>query len=193
MEVPMKTLLFGLAFLGFSATAALGDVTKDEVKALLRIGTSDAVIRSYVEAHRPVQPLSADDLRDLRAAGASDDLLVFLITPPVPPAAPSVTDSTGNPYGYEDYGTYYPSYSYPYPYYPNYDYYYPYYPYYYPGFGFSFVVPSHFHHDIHHDIHHSFVQHPLPRTQPGGSVTPPMHGNFGGQGGMGGHGGGGHH
>jgi len=183
----MKTLLFGLTLLGISATTALGDVTKDDVKALLRIGTSEAEIRSYVEAHRPVLPLSADDLRDLRAAGASDDLLVFLITPPVPPAVPPVTSA--DPYGYPyDYGySYYPPdcyYTYPY--------YYPSYPYpYYPGFGFSFVVPFHNHHDFHHDFHHDQFRHPLPPPHPGTHVptTPPAHGNPGGHTGMGGHGG----
>lgn len=183
----MKTLFFGLALLGFLANAALGDVTKDDVKALLRIGTSEAEIRSYVEAHRPVLPLSADDLRDLRAAGASDDLLVYLITPPVPPAVPPVTSSDS--YAYPDDDGY--SYSYP----PD-DYYYPdaYSPYpyyYYPGFGFSFVVPFHDHHDIHHDFHHDQFRHPPPSPHPGTHVrtTPVPHGNPGGAAGTGGHGG----
>jgi hypothetical protein len=185
----MKILLFGLALLGFSATTALGDVSKDDVKALLRIGTSEAEIRSYVEAHRPVLPLSADDLRDLRASGASDDLLVFLITPPVPPAVPPVPSSDPYPYPYDSYGysTYPPDYYYPYPYYS----YYPY-PYYYPWFGFSFVVPFHDHHDFHHDMHHDHFQHPLPPPHPGTHVpmAPVPHGNPAGHaGGMSGHGG----
>ncbi len=186
----MKTLLVGLALLGIPAPAALGDVSKDDVKELLRLGTPEEEIRSYVEARRPVLPLSADDLRHLRVSGASDALLVFLITPPVPPAVPPVTSSdlTLAPYGGgvgdEDYSGTPPVVGSPYdpdPYSP--------YPYDYPGFGFSFVVPFHDRHDAHHDFHHDPFRTPTPAPHPGGPVrtAPSVHGNTGGHAGMGGH------
>ena len=184
----MKILLSGLALLGLSAATALGDVTKDDVKALLRTQTSEAEVRSYVEAHRPVLPLSADDLRDLRASGASDDLLVFLITPPVPPAVPPVTSTGPSPYD-DAYSYSPPDYAYPY----SYSYPYSPYPYYYPGFGFSFVIPFHDHHDFHHDFRHDQFHPPVhPPPAPGAHVParPAPHGTPGGHpGGTGGHGG----
>ena len=88
----MFAFLAALLLTMIPGPGVLGDVTKDDVKNLLQIGTSEPGIRAYVEAHRPVVELSGDDLRDLRAAGASDDLLVFLISPPQPPAVPPVTE-----------------------------------------------------------------------------------------------------
>jgi hypothetical protein len=169
----MIPFLAALLLTPVPGSGVLADVSKDDVKNLLRIGTSEPGIRAYVESHRPVAELSGDDLRDLRAAGASDDLLVFLITPPQPPAAPPVTET----YPYET-----PEYPYTYSYPPDDDY--PYYssPYAFSP-GFTFVAPFHSH-PFHH--HGPFV-HPLPRCGHPSMAQPQAPHGFQGGGGHGGH------
>jgi hypothetical protein len=158
----MKRILLILVALLLSTAAASGDISKDDLKDLLRIGMSEGDIRTYVDAHRPVLPLSANDLTELRAAGASNELLQFLITPVETPEVPPVTDSYG--------GTVYPdpsSYSTPYyPYSPYY--YYPSYPYY--SFWYpTFVAPCYPTSYYHPYYYHPFV-HPAP--VPARSVAP---------------------
>lgn len=184
----MMTLLAALFLMPFLGSGVLPDVSKDDVKNLLQLGTSEQEIRAYVEAHRPVVELSGDDLRDLRAAGASDDLLVFLITPPQPPAVPPVTETS--PYETPAYPYETPEDNYPYNYPPDeytsddYPYPYTYYP------GFTVVVPFHSHGFHPHAplVHpHGPFVHPQPHPVHPSMAQPQAPHGFQGGGGHGGH------
>jgi hypothetical protein len=123
-----------LAFLSLLTTTP--DLTKEEVKRLVAAGISDDVIVEYVRKNGPVQPLTAQDLIDLRQANVSEKVLAAMLEP-----APSQAQESGTAYTttYDSYPWYYPSayfsfgyYAgpYAYPYYYRYPYYgYPYYRY----------------------------------------------------------------
>jgi len=149
----MKTIAMTIALLAGLPLALSAQVTKEDIKKLTAAGISDEVILSYVKANGGVARLSAEDLVELKQAGASEKLMttVLSVTPAeprtnvapqqrqaytAPATTPYVTDST--PYYYTPSSTYYsdyysPSYaaSYSYgsygPYYPSY-YYSSYYP-----------------------------------------------------------------
>lgn len=196
----MKFTLLVLGFLVLGSTGAFADISKDDIKELLRIGMSEGDIRTYVDAHRPVRSLTADDLRDLRAAGASNDLLLFLMTPVETPPPPTLSEDpssypSSNPYyAYPYYyGAYDPSYSYPYNPYSPYSPYYPYYPYY-SFWGGAVVVPfhNHDHCHVHPQVVHPGTIAPF-RNQPGMAPHPmPAPAPASGMHGGGGMGGGGH-
>ena len=76
----MKKLLSTLLLAGFAPAAAFADVTKEEIQRLLAAGVSDEVVLSYIRQHGPVDRLSADDLVDLKAAGAGDQVLSALLS-----------------------------------------------------------------------------------------------------------------
>jgi len=93
----MKKLSLALAFLAALPLAAAAQVTKEDLKKLAAAGISDDVILSYVRANGGVARLSADDVIELKTAGASEKVLaVALGNAPAPaPAqsAPSVPQS----------------------------------------------------------------------------------------------------
>src|SRR5678816_3976680 len=86
---PMTALL---AFL--SLLIATPDLTKEEVKRLVAAGISDDVIVEYVRSN-PVQPLTAQDLIDLRQANVSEKVLAALMASA---RAPSQAQESGTTY-----------------------------------------------------------------------------------------------
>jgi hypothetical protein len=158
-EMTMKTLAMTLALLAGLPLALAAQVSKEDIKKLCSAGISDEVILGYVKANGPVAKLSAEDVIELKQAGASEKLLSVILGAPAGAPAPErggekqvvtrpatntvVVDSpyytTPTSYYYDSYPYY--SYYYPY-YYPSYyysPYYYPrYYSYYYPSFGVGF-------------------------------------------------------
>ena len=140
----MKTIVMTLALLAGLPLAASAQVTKEDIKKLTAAGISDDVILSYVRANGGVARLSADDVVELKQAGASEKLLTTVLTsaPAAPVQEPRtnmverqrgtapapttyVYDST--PYYYSPASEYYSS-----SYYPTYSYSSPYYSSYYP-------------------------------------------------------------
>lgn len=168
------TLLSGDAF---SMGLSVPDVTKAEVKKLLEAKVSESTIREFVRVHGPMDPLSSDDLVELKAAGAGTELLQALVLSSASAAQYGrvpYRDYT-SPY-YYTYSPYYSSYySYPYFYTHHHDYY----PHYLNDFG-------HGHHYQTHPYLHTFSTHPSSSVHSGHGV------HHGGGHGGGGHGGG-HH
>lgn len=150
----MKTLTMTFAFLAALPLAAAAQVTKEDIKKLTAAGISDEVILSYVKANGPVAKLSAEDVIELKQAGASEKVLSMLLAAPAPAPAPAPTTNyvvNTTPYYYNPSTTVYDTgYSYPASYsysayastYPTYSYYYPrsyYYPsYHYPRYYSSY-------------------------------------------------------
>jgi hypothetical protein len=137
----MKPLWTALILMA-SSLPVLADVSKEEVRRLLDAHVSDQTIISYVQKNGPMQPLSIEDLSQLKNAGASDELLRALLDASRPSDAVTPSAGTTEPYAsgstttviYDTPRTYY----YPTPYYvpysyPSYYYYsYPYYSHYRP-------------------------------------------------------------
>ncbi|MBI2933198.1 MAG: hypothetical protein HYY16_16255 [Planctomycetes bacterium] len=71
----MKRALLTLSFAMLAAGAAFAGVTKEDLKKLLSAGVGDEVVLSFIKANGPVDPLSADDLVELKKIGAGDKLL----------------------------------------------------------------------------------------------------------------------
>ena len=127
------------------------NVTKEDVRRLLNAGVSEQTIVEFIHRNSPAEPLSVEDMTELKAAGATDAVLKAMLeasrtsetvtpsssySPSDSDAYPSASYSYSYPqYYYYPYYTPYYSYSYPY-YYPYYSYYRPYsyyrYPYRYP-------------------------------------------------------------
>ena len=90
----MKRALLTLSALAVVAGSAWAGVTREDLKKLLTAGVSDEVISAFIRANGPVDRLSADDIIELKKAGASDKLLVSLVPPkaeenkPVPQSRP---------------------------------------------------------------------------------------------------------
>jgi hypothetical protein len=187
----MKALWTALILLATPLTL-LAQVSKEEVRRLLDAHVSDATIVSYVQRNGPMDPLTIDDLSDLKNAGASDDLLRSLIeasrtssgpqTPPAGSTVPYSTESSTVIYDTPQYSYYYPSYSYSYPayapYYPTY-YYSSYYPYryrYYPSHGHSYPYTySHsgnYGHPYTHNYGYHGTRYPTTVTNPRVPVQP---------------------
>ena len=111
------------------------NVTKEDVRRLLNAGVSEQTIVEFIRRNAPAEPLSVEDVMELKAAGAGDAVLNAMLeasraSEAVAPSKSS--NSYGDSYTYP--GTTY-SYSYPeYSYAPYASFYYPYYyyPYYYP-------------------------------------------------------------
>ena len=151
-KITLSVASLVLVMSGISAAV----VSKEDVKKLLSAGIQESVIVQYVKAHRPVDPLSPDDIQELKAAGATNSLLSLLLSEAGPEReyGSSSSSSTYSPYSSDNVSTTY-YYSSPYPYYYPY---YPYYPYYYPYYSFSFgfypyyyypfyCAPFHHHHN----------------------------------------------
>lgn len=151
----MKTLVMTLALLGLPLAAA-AQVTKEDLKKLTAAGISDDVILSYVKSNGGVARLSADDVIELKQAGASEKLLTSVMSgvqpAPAPAPAPAereyatqprttVVYNNSTPYYYTPSTTYA---SYDYDYYPSTYYYGTYYPRYYPTYYSSYCYPRYY-------------------------------------------------
>ncbi|HVR84624.1 MAG TPA: hypothetical protein VMU54_09955 [Planctomycetota bacterium] len=104
----MKKLAMALTFLVALPLAAAAQVTKEDLKKLAAAGISDEVILSYVKANGGVAKLSAQDVIELKQAGASEKLLSVVLGPaqvPTAPPAPAPSPSAGPAYSPETYST----------------------------------------------------------------------------------------
>jgi hypothetical protein len=152
----MKTLTMTLTFLAALPLALSAQVSKEDIRKLCSAGISDEVILSYVKANGPVAKLSAEDVIELKQAGASEKLLSVILGAPQAAPAPErmpektvITRPATTSYVYDSTPYYYTPSSYAYDYYPT-SYYYPtysYYPryyssYYYPRYYSSYCYPS---------------------------------------------------
>lgn len=146
-----KTLLLALVVLAtLLLTGASGSKPLDVgiVLDLLDAGVSENSIRRYVERNDFAFEITAEDLKALKKAGASEDLVAFLQEREA--GAYGENEDRDAEDGEADYGVAYSSpgyaygfaYAYPY-YYPayGYSYYYPYYYSPYPYFHFSYTYP----------------------------------------------------
>ena len=134
----MRAIALTLAILAGLPLAASAQVTKEDIKKLTAAGISDDVILSYVKSNGGVARLSAEDVVELKQAGASEKLLTSILSNAAPsqpktlekpalappaPATPTVVDST--PYYPAPTTVYASDYSYPSSYYYPYSWYYP--------------------------------------------------------------------
>jgi hypothetical protein len=86
-ESPMKKALIALGFLAALPLAAAAQTTKEDLKKLVAAGVGDDVILAFVRANGPAPKLSADDVAELKKAGASNQVLASLMgTAPSAPA-----------------------------------------------------------------------------------------------------------
>jgi hypothetical protein len=102
----MKKLALAMTLLAALPLAASAQVSKEDLKKLAAAGISDNVILSYIKANGGVAKLSAEDVIELKQAGASEKLLsVALGTAQAPSAAPAPAPapSTGPAYTTENY------------------------------------------------------------------------------------------
>jgi hypothetical protein len=130
---------FALAFAALAALplAASADVSKEDIKKLVAAGVGEDVILTFIRANGPAHKLSADDVVELKQAGASERVLGAMMG--ASSAAPARRVETvervvekqvyvpQTTYVYSTPSYYYPSvYSYgscyPYTYYPRYSY-----------------------------------------------------------------------
>lgn len=169
--------LFGILLSGHASSIGLSvrDVTKADVKKLLEAKVSESTIREYVRVHGPMDPLSSDDLVELKAAGGSTELLKALVDSSA--SAAQYGRVPYRDYRYSYYSPYYSSYYSSYPYF--YTHHHDYYPHYLHDFGQG-------HHYQTHPYMHTFSPHPPSSVHSGHGV------HHGGGHGGGGHGGG-HH
>ncbi|HZE99312.1 MAG TPA: hypothetical protein VE981_20075 [Planctomycetota bacterium] len=84
----MKKITLTLALLAGLPLALAAQVTKEDIKKLTTAGISDDVILSYVKANGGVARLSADDIIELKQAGASEKVLSVVLGQ-APAAAPA--------------------------------------------------------------------------------------------------------
>ena len=73
------------------AGPVFAEVSKVEISKLAKAGLDEAVILKYIEANGPVQPLSAQDLIDLKSEGVSDRIIAAAMSQarPAPAALPA--------------------------------------------------------------------------------------------------------
>lgn len=132
----MKKFALAFATLAALPLAAAADVSKEDIRKLVAAGVGDEVIVSFIRANSPVHKLSADDVVELKQAGASERVLGALMgSAPAAPArrvetvervveqpvyVPQTTYVYSTPYYYGSYypssyyyGSCYPSYYYP--------------------------------------------------------------------------------
>lgn len=134
----MNALLLGL----LATVGILPDVDKNDIRKLLAAGISETTIVEFIQKNGPAEPLSIDDITELKKAGAGDAVLNAMLqasrtsdavtrTQDRPPTVVySYPSSSYYPYSYYPYSnySYYPySYRYPYSYayrsYPRYHHY----------------------------------------------------------------------
>jgi hypothetical protein len=88
----MKKIAMTLALLAGLPLALSAQVSKEDLRKLAAAGISDEVILSYVRANGPVAKLSAEDVIDLKQAGASEKVLSAVLGN-APAPAPAYTPS----------------------------------------------------------------------------------------------------
>jgi hypothetical protein len=152
-------------------------ITKEDLRKLLDAGVGDQVIVEYIRSNGPAEPLSVEDVTELKKAGASDSVLRAMldasrtsdaVTPTAPKGTTTYSDSSSYSYSY-------PSYSYSYSYAP---YYYPYYPSY-PFFNYSYYPRSTYYYpysSYRYYPYHSYNHYPHYYSRPGFTgVSPYRH------------------
>lgn len=112
----MKTVALSIALLAVFPLATSADVTKEEIRKLAAAGISEEVIVSFIRRHGPVASLSADDLVELKKAGAGEKVLAACVNAPAPTVpTPRASYTTPASYAYEEpayiYSSYYRPYS----------------------------------------------------------------------------------
>ncbi|RPH46098.1 MAG: hypothetical protein EHM91_07265 [Planctomycetota bacterium] len=126
----MHALLIGL-FSSVLTVGLLADIGKNDVKRLLQAGIGEQTIVEFIRKNAPADPLTVDDITELRNAGATDAVINAMLE--VSRASDAVTRSSyGQPdNSYSNGTTVVEGYAYPAPSYSSYSYYYPYsyYPY----------------------------------------------------------------
>jgi len=147
--LPLVALLFT-----FSGPLLAKPLDMDTVLDLLNSGVSEVSIQRFVQRNHFTFHLTADDLKDLKKAGASDQFIEFLQDREGESSASGQAESESWPTEYEaegaDYDVAYASpdvylgfgFGYPY-YYPAY---------YYPGYAFYYPYPCHYDGGGHHVI-----------------------------------------
>lgn len=92
----MKKFSLALTFLAALPLALAAQVTKEDLKKLAAAGISDDVILSYIKANGGVAKLSADDVIELRQAGATEKVLSAALG--ASPAASAPAPAESRPY-----------------------------------------------------------------------------------------------
>jgi len=91
----MKKIALAFTFLAALPLAVAAQVSKEDLKKLAAAGISDDVILSYVRANGGVARLSAEDVIELKQAGASEKLLSSVLgAAPAPSAQAAPQRST---------------------------------------------------------------------------------------------------
>ncbi len=86
----MKRFLTAAALFALAAGPAWADgVTQEDIRKMVAAGASDDVILALVASHGTFEKLSADDVIDLKRAGASDRLVEGLLLASVPAPTPA--------------------------------------------------------------------------------------------------------
>jgi hypothetical protein len=75
----MKKVALAFSVLAALPLAAAADVSKEDVKKLVAAGIGEDVILTFIRANGPVQKLSADDVVELKQAGATEKVLGALM------------------------------------------------------------------------------------------------------------------
>ncbi|HEX7899644.1 MAG TPA: hypothetical protein VF950_17880 [Planctomycetota bacterium] len=90
----MKKTFAALAFLAALPLAAAAQVSKEDIKKLVAAGVSEDVVLTYVRANGPAPRMSADDLIELKQAGAGEKVLAALAsgTTSAPAPRPQVVE-----------------------------------------------------------------------------------------------------
>lgn len=74
----MKHVAIALALLAAAPLAASADISKEDIKKLAAAGVGDEVILSFIRSNGPVSKFTADDLVEMKQAGASEKVLSAL-------------------------------------------------------------------------------------------------------------------
>lgn len=85
----MKKLALALGFLAALPLVSAAEVTREDIRKLLKAGISEDIIVSFIRANGPVAKLSADDIVELKGAGAGEKVLSALTSTPAPAALPA--------------------------------------------------------------------------------------------------------
>ena len=158
MKRTLLVSLLSFSLMSFAGVLLAKDLDVDTILDLLRSHVSETSIEKFVERNHFTVNLTADDLMDLKKAGASDQLIEFLQEQEAQAmqypsegsqTAPAAgTEGEGEGYGsgtgYSSSSVYFGfglGFGYPYAYYP---YYYPYYYGYYPAY-YPYPYPCHYH------------------------------------------------
>ena len=78
----MLKSLTAFAFLAALPLAAAAQVTKEDIKKLVAAGVSEDVVLTYIRANGPAPRMSADDIIELKQAGAGEKVLASLAGAP---------------------------------------------------------------------------------------------------------------